>query len=123
MALVDLLAGSLPALLLFTLVMSLMVGSFLNVAIYRLPVMMEREWKAQCNELLKLEQAAGPEAAFERFDLASPGSHCPACKHRIGAMENIPLLSYALQGGRCRACKAPISKRYPIIEAVTALLS
>lgn len=123
MVLFDLLAANMAALLLFTFALSLMVGSFLNVAIYRLPIMMEREWVQQCTDLLKLEGAAVPQGSFERFDLASPASHCPQCRHKIGALENIPLASYLLQGGKCKACKAPIPRRYPVIEAVTALLS
>ena len=123
MALIDLLAASVPLLLLFTLVIGLIVGSFLNVAIYRLPIMMEREWTRQCSELLQVNDAALPRGEFARFDLASPSSHCPGCGHRIRPVENIPVLSYLLQGGRCTSCRTRISPRYPIIEAVTAALS
>ncbi|HEY0722331.1 MAG TPA: A24 family peptidase [Gammaproteobacteria bacterium] len=95
-----------------------MVGSFLNVVIYRLPLMMNREWRVQCAELL--QQDAPP---HERFNLAFPASHCPACKHPIGALENIPLLSYLLQRGKCRHCGVHIPLRYPLIEFITGLMS
>lgn len=101
-----------------TLIFGLMVGSFLNVVIYRLPMMMHREWRSQCSELLALESPQ-----HEQFNLAFPGSHCPVCKHSIGALENIPLLSYLLQRGKCRHCATPISIRYPIIELITGIMS
>jgi leader peptidase (prepilin peptidase)/N-methyltransferase len=101
---------------------SLMVGSFLNVVIYRLPLMMERDWRQQCHEFLDLPQQQDAMTP-ETFNLAKPDSHCPQCKHRIAALENIPVLSYLLQGGKCRHCKAPISLRYPLVETATALLS
>jgi len=96
----------------------LCVGSFLNVVIYRLPRMMEREWQAQCAEL-RGEQLA----SVETFNLAKPRSRCPACGHQIKALENIPILSYLVLRGRCSACKVGISPRYPLIEALTGLLS
>jgi len=99
-------------------IIGLVVGSFLNVVIYRLPLMMNREWRQQCSELLELEP---PQQ--ERFNLAFPGSHCPACKHPIGALENIPLLSYILQRGKCRHCATPIALRYPLIELITGIMS
>lgn len=98
--------------------LGLFVGSFLNVVIHRLPRMMEREWHAQAAEL---RGEAAPET--ERFNLATPRSRCPHCGHQIGAFENIPVVSYLLLRGRCRHCSAPIGKRYPIIEALTAALS
>jgi leader peptidase (prepilin peptidase)/N-methyltransferase len=96
----------------------LIVGSFLNVVIYRLPVMMQRSWDSQCQELLELEQTA-----HEPFNLVTPGSRCPHCGNHIGALENIPVLSYLLQRGRCKHCREPISIRYPLIELFTAVLS
>lgn len=96
----------------------LIVGSFLNVVIYRLPVMMQRSWENQCQELLELEQT--PQ---ESFNLITPGSRCPHCGHRIGALENIPVISYLLQRGRCKHCREPISIRYPLIELFTAVLT
>jgi leader peptidase (prepilin peptidase)/N-methyltransferase len=99
--------------------LGLVVGSFLNVVIYRLPVMLNRSWQSQCAELTGGEAAADQDT----FNLAVPGSTCPHCGHRIRAWENIPVISYLLQRGRCTACGEHISLRYPIIEAVTALLT
>jgi leader peptidase (prepilin peptidase)/N-methyltransferase len=98
--------------------LGLLVGSFLNVAIHRLPKMMERDWRAQCAEL---HGEAVPPA--EPFSLMTPRSRCPECGHPITALENIPLISYLFLGGRCRACKARISLRYPAVEALSAILS
>ncbi|MBB6522715.1 prepilin peptidase [Pseudoteredinibacter isoporae] len=100
-------------------ILGLLVGSFLNVAIYRLPKMLEREWKQSCCEIL--EQEAPKET--EAFNLVVPASTCPSCEHKIRAWENIPVISYVFLRGRCSQCSSPISVRYPIIEAVTALLS
>ncbi|WP_398311334.1 prepilin peptidase [Zoogloea sp.] len=97
----------------------LFVGSFLNVVIHRLPLMMEREWQAEAAALRGEEP--GPQA--QRFNLATPGSRCPHCGHPIGALENLPILSYMLQRGRCRHCSGPISVRYPLIELLCAALS
>jgi leader peptidase (prepilin peptidase)/N-methyltransferase len=108
---------------LFALILGLMIGSFLNVVIYRLPLMMEADWRAQCHEFLDLPAPAVPKNAFAVFNLAKPSSHCPQCKHALGAGENIPVLSYLLQRGKCKHCQAPISARYPIMETVTGLLS
>ncbi len=98
--------------------LGLFVGSFLNVVVYRLPIMMERRWKAECCELL--EQKA-PEQAV--FNLAVPRSRCPHCGHQITALENIPVVSWLFLRGRCKSCKKPISARYPLVELATALLS
>jgi leader peptidase (prepilin peptidase) / N-methyltransferase len=108
---------------LMALVLGLMIGSFLNVVIYRLPLMMETEWRAQCHEFLDMPAPTTPKNAFAVFNLAKPSSHCPQCKHPLGAVENMPVLSYVLQRGKCRHCKARISARYPIVETVTGLLS
>lgn len=99
--------------------LGLFVGSFLNVVIYRLPVMMEREWRLEAASL----HGESPDVAEPRFNLAVPRSRCPHCGHLIGALENIPVLSYALLRGRCRHCSAPISIRYPLIEILCAALS
>jgi leader peptidase (prepilin peptidase)/N-methyltransferase len=96
----------------------LMIGSFLNVVIYRLPRMMEREWQRNCEELQ--DNAV---TATERYSLATPRSACPGCGHQITAKENIPVLSYMLLGGKCAACKTSISPRYPLVEALTGLLT
>ena len=95
-----------------------MVGSFLNVVIYRLPIIMQREWASQCAELRGEEEVASPP-----FSLSRPRSACPSCSHPISAMENIPVLSYVFLRGRCSQCAAPISLRYPLIETLTGLLS
>ena len=95
----------------------LMVGSFLNVVIHRLPIMMERDWAAQCAEL-----RAEPPPVFEALSLARPRSRCPKCGHSISALENIPIISWLLLHARCKGCAAPISFRYPLIEALTGLL-
>ena len=99
---------------------ALLVGSFLNVVIYRLPIMMERNWREQCSELAETPATDIPEG---RFDLMSPRSRCPHCGHAITAVQNIPVISYLLLGGKCANCGAQISARYPVIEFVTALLS
>jgi leader peptidase (prepilin peptidase)/N-methyltransferase len=99
---------------------ALLVGSFLNVVIYRLPIMMERSWREQCRELAETQTADIPEG---RFDLLAPRSRCPACGHRITALQNIPVLSYLVLGGKCAGCGTRIPLRYPVIEFSTALLS
>lgn len=114
-------AGESPLLLLtLTGAMGLIVGSFLNVVILRLPRMMQAEWKRDCAELLDQPDDAPRDA---ELTLSSPASHCPRCGHRIRFYENIPILSYLLQRGRCSACAQPIGWRYPAIEGLTALLS
>ncbi len=95
----------------------LMVGSFLNVVIHRLPIMMERDWAAQCAELRGETHAPG-----EPLSLARPRSRCPKCGHAISAVENIPVLSWLMLGGKCRGCKAQISFRYPLTEGLTGLV-
>ena len=99
-------------------ILGLLVGSFLNVVIHRLPLMLQRDWRAQCANLL--DQPAPTE---ETYNLVVPRSACPHCGHVIGALENIPVLSYLALRGRCSACKARISPRYPLVEALTAALS
>lgn len=100
------------------LALGLCVGSFLNVVVYRLPKMMERDWAAQCAEL------RGEEAPkHEAFNLAQPRSRCPACARPIPALENIPIASYFALGGKCSACGARISPRYPVVEALSGLAS
>jgi leader peptidase (prepilin peptidase)/N-methyltransferase len=96
----------------------LLVGSFLNVVIYRLPRMMEREWQCQCAELRGEEAPQG-----EAFSLVRPRSHCPACGHAISVLENIPLVSWLFLRGKCSECRAAISVRYPLVEAATGLLT
>ena len=102
---------------LVSLVLGLLVGSVLNVVIHRLPIMLEREWQA---EYVRFGGEAPP---AEPYNLVVPRSRCPHCGHLITALENVPLLSYALLRGRCSACHAPISPRYAIVEAASGLLS
>lgn len=109
------------ALMICAAVLGLLVGSFLNVVIYRLPVMLEREWRGQCEEFLNVPNATT--APAEPFNLATPRSRCPSCGSPIKAWENIPVVSYLLLKGRCSACKTKISARYPIIEAVTGAMT
>jgi leader peptidase (prepilin peptidase)/N-methyltransferase len=99
-------------------VLGLMVGSFLNVVIHRLPKMMEREWLAQCAEL-----SGKPLPDSAPYNLVLPRSACPHCNHPISALENIPVISYLLLRGRCKGCGTRISPRYPVIEALSGLLS
>ncbi|HAT2713980.1 TPA: prepilin peptidase [Aeromonas hydrophila] len=99
---------------------SLMIGSFLNVVIHRLPIMLEREWQAEYLGYFNPETQPQQE---ERYNLMVPRSACPHCGHAITAMENIPLLSWLWLKGRCCECQAPISARYPLVELLTALLS
>ncbi len=102
------------------LILGLLVGSFLNVVIYRMPVMMEREWKKECRLLLDPEAETEKQ---ERFNLIVPASRCPKCKRGIRPWENIPVISYLLLRGKCAGCKNPISIRYPIIELASGLLA
>ncbi|MBM3391875.1 MAG: prepilin peptidase [Betaproteobacteria bacterium] len=96
----------------------LIVGSFLNVVIHRLPKIMERDWLNECAEL-----RGEPIQPTERLTLAVPRSHCPHCGHVIRARENIPLISYIILRGRCSACKSRISRRYPLVEAMSGVLA
>jgi leader peptidase (prepilin peptidase)/N-methyltransferase len=102
-------------------VLGLLVGSFLNVVIHRLPKMMEAEWTEQCAALNEAETLVEPPRA--RYNLMTPRSACPHCQHAISALENIPVLSWLLLGGKCSNCKIRISPRYALVEVLTALLS
>ncbi|MGO2181823.1 MAG: prepilin peptidase [Pseudoalteromonas nigrifaciens] len=106
---------------------SLCVGSFLNVVIYRLPLMMQREWQSECRLLLESElksnKADESESLNSTFNLVKPNSTCPKCKTAIKAWQNIPVVSWLFLKGKCASCSNPISARYPIVEAITALLS
>jgi len=99
-------------------IIGLMLGSFLNVVIYRLPKMMEREWRQHCAELCAEKIAEEPV-----FNLAVPRSTCPQCQHKISVLENIPLVSYLFLRGRCAECQSPIPLRYPLVEVLTGVLS
>jgi len=107
-------------------VLGLMIGSFLNVVIHRLPIMMERSWRQQCVDFLaedKVDEQPTPAKPKEKYNLVIPGSKCPHCGHQIGPLENIPVVSYLLLKGKCSSCGQRISARYPIVEAVTGVLS
>lgn len=122
------LLSSSPALLITVCsILGLLVGSFLNVVVYRLPIMMQRDWKDQCCEYLEIENsipdANDSSAKFEVFNLQKPDSHCPHCNHKIKPWENIPVLSYLILGGKCSNCSSKISLRYPSVEFINGVLS
>lgn len=116
MSLFEVLQAAPAAFVLVCLLLGLMVGSFLNVVIHRLPKMLEQGWQQQCAELRG--EAVAPSPAY---NLVVPRSACPHCHHAISAWENIPVLSYLWLRGKCKGCGAPISPRYPLIETLTAL--
>ena len=116
----ELLAESPLAFAIIAFLFALLIGSFLNVVIYRLPIMMYREWHEQCKELA---DADTPELPDQPFNLVLPRSACPHCGSQITAWQNIPVISYLLLGGRCRGCKKKISLRYPLVELLTAVLA
>lgn len=99
---------------------ALIIGSFLNVVIFRLPLMMQRDWREQCDELSKEPAADLPEG---KFNLVVPRSRCPSCGAAIKAWQNIPVLSYLLLGAQCSNCQTSISARYPLVETMTAILA
>ena len=115
----DFLAGNLPAFVCVGLLLGLLIGSFLNVVVYRLPIMMQRDWREQAREILELP--AEPQTAT--FNLVLPNSSCPQCAHEIKPWENIPVISFLFLRGKCSSCKAPISMRYPLVELSCGLLS
>ena len=104
--------------------LGLIIGSFLNVVIYRLPIILEREWRSQASEVLAAgTEPSAPAASVERFTLSTPRSACPNCKAPITALQNIPVVSWLVLRGRCASCKAKISPRYPLVELSTGVLS
>ena len=125
MTILDFLASSQIAFIVVIGILGLLVGSFLNVVIYRLPVILQRNWKAQCLEYLEIGNTAENthNSKEESFNLVVPRSRCPQCGHQITALENIPVISYLFLKGKCSNCGIHISIRYPIIEAITGLLS
>lgn len=104
-------------------VLGLVIGSFINVVAYRLPIMLEREWRRECHVFLGLGADPEEPEPGAAFNLAVPGSRCTACGKPVSALENIPIVSYLWLKGRCSGCGSRISLRYPLIEALTALLS
>ena len=120
MAFLSLLENSSIMLLCVCFVLGLTVGSFLNVVIYRLPIMLHRQWKQECCDFLEIDNADSQEKAF---NLSIPRSTCPNCGHQITALENIPVISYLFLRGKCSKCSTHISLRYPAIELLTGLVS
>ena len=119
MDIVTLLQADTAAFTVVVFLLSLLVGSFLNVVIYRLPLILDAQWRAQCAELTGDPATAGEPA----LTLASPRSHCPACKAPVRAIHNVPVLSWLALRGRCASCRARIPVRYPLVELTTAILS
>jgi leader peptidase (prepilin peptidase)/N-methyltransferase len=138
---IQLMQSSLPALVTMCVLLGLLMGSFINVVIFRLPRMLEREWRLQAIDLLVegeesaatkepwvkaravLKDAGSLLRAAPRYDLVVPRSACPSCGHHISALENIPVLSFLILRGQCAGCKSPISVRYPVVELVSAVLA
>lgn len=127
MAIIDLLNSSPTLVIIFSVILGMLVGSFLNVVVYRLPIMLQRDWREQCCEYLEIENTTPDtnesSAKFTTFNLQKPDSHCPHCNHKIKPWENIPVFSYLALGGKCANCKQHISLRYPSVEFVTGVLS
>ncbi|MBI1422773.1 MAG: prepilin peptidase [Gammaproteobacteria bacterium] len=111
------------------IILGLIIGSFLNVVIHRLPIILLRDWRRDCREFLTekfpgdMAQGSATPETNNKYNLVVPRSACPQCGHQISALENIPVLSYLFLKGRCKACKTPISARYPVIETISALLT
>ena len=102
--------------------LGLAAGSFLNVVIYRLPIMLKQHWSDECRELLSVPGSTAGDRN-QTYNLVTPRSACPQCGHEINALENIPVISYLVLRGKCRVCGAPISLQYPLVEILTAVLS
>ncbi|WP_349292098.1 A24 family peptidase [Pseudomonas sp. KB-10] len=115
----SLLAENVSALVFICVTFGLLIGSFLNVLVYRLPLMLQRDWQSQAREVLELPAARQEQT----FNLVLPNSSCPQCGHEIRPWENIPVVSYLFLRGKCSSCKTPISKRYPIVELACGVLS
>jgi len=117
----DLITANAPLFYTGVFVFGLLIGSFLNVVILRLPARLEYDWRCQCKELLSIENP-GTSLSEKPPGIMWSRSQCPKCDHLIKSYENVPLISYLLLRGRCSSCKAPISIRYPLIEVITAIL-
>ena len=117
--LLEILQNSATLLISLVFVIGILIGSFLNLVIYRLPLIMQRQWRHECQNFLELPITDMDQS----FNLAFPASHCPHCKTPIKAYDNIPLISFCLLAGKCRDCQATISVRYPLIELFTGLCS
>ncbi len=124
MELISVLRENTPFFLVVVGLFSLLVGSFLNAAIYRIPIMLQHGWREECEELLGGEvESSELHEKHQKFNLFVPRSQCPHCGHMITALENIPVISYIFLRGKCSSCKTGISIQYPLIETFTALLS
>jgi leader peptidase (prepilin peptidase) / N-methyltransferase len=127
MTILDIMAESATLTVALATLLGLLVGSFLNVVIYRLPLMLQREWQQQCLEFLQCDPKAlkieDPVPEHKTFNLLKPDSHCPVCKNPVRPWQNIPVISYLLMKGRCGHCKTSIHWRYPVVELCTAILS
>ena len=119
----ELLAASPTALVGVSFVLGLIIGSFLNVIVYRLPIMLERQWQAEAAQSHEADATSVTQVLPEKFNLVVPRSACPACREPIGAIHNVPILSYLLLRGRCIHCHTRISVRYPIVELLTGVLT
>ena len=119
MTFISLLTENVSALVFSCATLGLLIGSFLNVLVYRLPLMLQRDWQSQAREVLELPAARQEQT----FNLVLPNSSCPQCGHEIRPWENIPVVSYLFLRGKCSSCKTPISKRYPIVELACGVLS
>lgn len=118
---IDILLSNTVYLLLSTFIIGLCIGSFINVLIYRLPLMMFRDWHQQCNEFLK--EHPTPPAIDAQFNFAKPSSHCPYCKQTLKPWHNIPLISFLILRGQCFYCHARLPRRYPLVELLSGLLA
>jgi leader peptidase (prepilin peptidase)/N-methyltransferase len=107
-------------LLTYSFIIGSFIGSFLNVVIHRIPVMLERQWKSECQELLTPDTDI---PALPKYNLSAPRSHCPACDHQVKAIENIPIISYLFLKGKCSNCGIKISPQYPFVELLTAIFT
>jgi leader peptidase (prepilin peptidase) / N-methyltransferase len=125
MSVITLLAASPPMFIGTCLVLGLVAGSFLNVVVHRLPVMLERQWREECAQYAAGAAPAAADATElpERYNLIVPRSACPACNAPITALQNIPVISWLVLRGRCASCGQPIPVRYPLVEALTGILS
>ncbi|GFZ78893.1 type 4 prepilin-like proteins leader peptide-processing enzyme [Pseudohongiella nitratireducens] len=127
MTFIEVLQGSQPLTITLVTVLGLLTGSFLNVVIHRVPIMLQRDWQQQCCEFLERSaeslKLTDPVPDHKVFNLANPPSHCPGCNKPIRPWQNVPVVSYILLKGKCAGCKTPIHWRYPTVEIATALLS
>ncbi|NVJ66889.1 MAG: prepilin peptidase [Gammaproteobacteria bacterium] len=121
----ELLSTNLPLLVGFIFIFGLLCGSFFNVVIHRLPIILNREWRETATEILtdaKCQVSCPADELPEKYNLIAPRSKCPKCQHQIGALENIPVISWIALGGKCKSCKTKISARYPFVELLTAFV-